>query len=1091
MSQADDAHKHDASSMVLAYRKALQQLFEDQAISPLQQQLLRVHYAAKHHQTSWLHLARAIRGYPDAKGQSHVLYQHYEVLAADLNRVLKVLGQPSADVPLALLLEASSLEALTRQHKARRLSALFIAAAAGLAWLEPATKPAQPASRGTVIRQMTELEFVVWMHTWQQLLNNKLPRAGEAEELAVLQHYLRQESLWRRSRHAATTPATPSASLSIAQQAFLKQLHEQFQADFLAADAYYQQHGAASLPETLYQQEKVRFVAYWFRDYYRARGQTAPSLDKQQLAAIAASSGHVQLVARAGSGKTRTLVYRVLFLLQHCRVPANAVLLLAFNRAAALEMRQRLLFLLHPDAQTQLERLRKERPPQVAKPSRQQREALEASLIQATAEHLQLNLPHIMTFHALAYALVHPESLLVDDASASLEPQSRSVQTIIDDHLAQPVYYQQIRTLMLRRFREDWERLIAGHYHQGQEALLHYRRSLPNESMQGEMLKSYGEKLIADFLFEHGIAYVYERNHWWKGRNYKPDFTLFQTPTSGVIIEYFGLHGDADYDAMSEQKRAYWQEKAQWQLLEFSAADVMDTEGFCKQLQAALVAQGIACTRLSEEEIWLRIRDRAIDRFTRAIKMFIGRCRKHMLSVEALLACMDHHAPINELETMFLNLAARFYAAYLERLQATGEQDFDAVLQRAAELVQEGQTLFAQRNASGDIAALRYVYIDEFQDFSELFYRLLSAMQQQNPQLVLFCVGDDWQAINGFAGSDTRFFDSFSEYFGAAQRLYLTTNYRSARAIVSIGNALMQGAGEPARPHRKDPGKVLLADLHTFQPTSLEYQHYPADSLTPAVLRLVQWAAQQGQRVVLLNRRQYIHHYLHTRDAKQLDNFVVMLRKALPKAWQNYVSASTTHGYKGREHDVVIVLDAVAGSYPLIHPNWLFTRMFGDNPESISQEEQRLFYVALSRASEALIILSDSRKPSPFVQTIRQHVHLPILSWSEYAPLPTGQAGYYTVEVHNQRSRSGTATFAIKDLLKASGYRWNSAAPKAWIKSFVAKTFRLEQLQAELWAQQADGVDVRIYSEQQTLQGRYIVYGGKWRALQPYLSKHS
>jgi DNA helicase-4 len=42
----------------------------------------------------------------------------------------------------------------------------------------------------------------------------------------------------------------------------------------------------------------------------------------------------------------------------------------------------------------------------------------------------------------------------------------------------------------------------------------------------------------------------------------------------------------------------------------------------------------------------------------------------------------------------------------------------------------------------------------------------------------------------------------------------------------------------------------------------------------------------------------------------------------------------------------VIVLDAVKRSYPLIHPNWVFLRVFGDSIDSIEDEERRLFYVA-------------------------------------------------------------------------------------------------------------------------------------------------
>jgi DNA helicase-4 len=96
--------------------------------------------------------------------------------------------------------------------------------------------------------------------------------------------------------------------------------------------------------------------------------------------------------------------------------------------------------------------------------------------------------------------------------------------------------------------------LLQGGYDKSPEEMLRYRRSLPREGLDGTYLKSFGEKVIADFLFEHNIKYRYERNFWWSGVNYRPDFTVFTGDNQGVIIEYFGLQGDPDYDAMSDKK---------------------------------------------------------------------------------------------------------------------------------------------------------------------------------------------------------------------------------------------------------------------------------------------------------------------------------------------------------------------------------------------------------------------------------------------------------------------------------------------------------------------------------------------------------
>ena len=127
--------------------------------------------------------------------------------------------------------------------------------------------------------------------------------------------------------------------------------------------------------------------------------------------------------------------------------------------------------------------------------------------------------------------------------------------------------YDEIRPLMMAHFRSDWGRIASGGYNRSPEEMLRFRRLLPRETLDGKYVKSSGEKVIANFLFEHGIKYRYERNFWWNGVNYRPDFTIFTGDDCGLVIEYFGLEGDLDYDAMSEEKRNYWRDKPDWKLL--------------------------------------------------------------------------------------------------------------------------------------------------------------------------------------------------------------------------------------------------------------------------------------------------------------------------------------------------------------------------------------------------------------------------------------------------------------------------------------------------------------------------------------------
>ena len=108
-------------------------------------------------------------------------------------------------------------------------------------------------------------------------------------------------------------------------------------------------------------------------------------------------------------------------------------------------------------------------------------------------------------------------------------------------------------------------------------------------------------------------------------------------------------------------------------------------------------------------------------------------------------------------EKRFCLIANRIYRRYAKELEAADLIDFDDLVALAAERVEKerGNVVIDPTSDSAlDLNTLKWLMVDEFQDFSPLFFHLIKALRTHNPALRLFCVGDDWQAINGFAGSD-------------------------------------------------------------------------------------------------------------------------------------------------------------------------------------------------------------------------------------------------------------------------------------------------------------------------------------------------
>ncbi|NEU83310.1 UvrD-helicase domain-containing protein [Nostoc sp. UIC 10630] len=823
-------------------------------------------------------------------------------------------------------------------------------------------------------------------------------------------------------------------------QTLYKSLKDQFEQDFLNADNLYQTKCTKRISFQEYQAEKLSYVQSWVKTNLN----TSPDLE--QAAAIGTVKGHIQVVARAGSGKTSTLVNRALFLQKHCGIAPNEILLLAFNRKAAEEIRERLTL------------------------------------------QLQNSVPHVMTFHALAYALVHPEKSILFNEPDGQQNQAKALQTVIYEYHCKPDVYEKIRVLMMAHFREDWERIAWGGYDKSTEEMLRYRRSLPREGLDGNYYKSFGEKVIANFFLEHNIPYKYERNFWWNDINYRPDFTIVTGENQGIVIEYFGLKGDPDYDIMSEQKREYWRNHPNWHFVELSPTTLRfeGVEDFCALLKRCLENYGMKCHRLTEDEIWKKIKLRVIDRFTKVVEGFIQRCRKLSLTSEKLASLVDNHKCASDVEQGFLELAQKFYQSYLQQLQATGEEDFDGLMQKAAAVIASGQTVFSRKSGTGDLRCLRYILIDEYQDFSELFHHLIEAIRQQNPQAQFFCVGDDWQAINGFAGSDLRFYQNFAQFFQPSQKLNIATNYRSATSIVDIGNTLMHGLGTPARAHKTIFGTVEIADMGEFDPTPKEQEEHPGDSITPAILRLVDKAIKDRKNVVLLSRKNSLPWYVNYGKGRLkdsvLDNFLNLVRSYLPEESRKAVSISTAHKYKGLQNDVVIILDAVPRCYPLIHPDLMFSRVFGDSIEQVVDQERRLFYVALTRAVEHLFIVTETKNFSPFLEELKSRKRISLLDWLDY-PSFFGSIQQITVKVGNQAGKGRNGTYAIKDLLNAEGYIWQ---PKkgAWYCTYPAQDFSIKgYFNNAKWIYHASGIELQFYDDLENMLAKYNVDYGEYIAL--------
>jgi len=316
-----------------------------------------------------------------------------------------------------------------------------------------------------------------------------------------------------------------------------------------------------------------------------------------------------------------------------------------------------------------------------------------------------------------------------------------------------------------------------------------------------EVVKSIEECRIANFLLFNNVPYEYEypyevatvtESH----RQYKPDFTIKQGDKK-IYLEHFGITRDgrvpdwfsgADGQTATEKYRSdmEWKRTVHQQhgttLLESYSYEMSEGVLF-DNLSSKLQEAGIALKPKSEAEIWALISEVAPDEtatFITLIQTFITLMKSNNHSIDDLLQKnrSTHLRYFRERNIAFLEILSPIYEAYQHHLLSKNEIDFSDMINKATEYVAAGR--YNRK--------LSYIIIDEFQDISIGRYKLIAALKRQNPACKLFCVGDDWQSIYRFSGSDLALFKDYEQYFGYTVKSRIETTYRFHPPLIGFSS---------------------------------------------------------------------------------------------------------------------------------------------------------------------------------------------------------------------------------------------------------------------------------------------------------------
>lgn len=498
---------------------------------------------------------------------------------------------------------------------------------------------------------------------------------------------------------------------------------------------------------------------------------------------------------------------------------------------------------------------------------------------------------------------------------------------------------------------------------------------------RGESVKSLEEAMIANFLYLNGVDYRYESPYTKpyardsEHVDYRPDFYL---PEYDLYIEHFGVDKDGEPpDRYRPDEREAYKQGMKWKRKVHRKNGTILVESYSwwnrerrllENLRAALEARGVRFSPIDPRSALEMIRKLSADKISGVEEMlvtFISLFKSNGYGVEMFNKLSDNENGswyVRERTRLFLRIARDVYQAYEQDLSEKGQYDFNDMILKATKLL---------ASSPKGTLGYEYVIVDEFQDMSLSRALLLKEILAQS-RAKLFCVGDDWQSIYRFAGSDINLFVNFGDYFGYHDRLHIDTTYRNSQELIDLMGLFITNNSQQI-PKQLKSSKHCQSPVVSIRYDNTSYSKVAAKAraLDVALGRISEECGDKGTSILILGR--------HTSEgtiANSCDSLISKGGDLFRLASRPNVVARfmTVHKAKGCEADYVVLLNADNDTYGF--PNQItddpLIQLVISKPDFYPfAEERRLFYVAMTRTRNRTYVLVPKKDESPFVAELR------------------------------------------------------------------------------------------------------------------------
>lgn len=681
----------------------------------------------------------------------------------------------------------------------------------------------------------------------------------------------------------------------------------------------------------------------------------AIKLDDEQRRAVVTDDDYCLLVAGAGAGKTTTMAAKVKYLVEKQHINPEEIIVISYTRKAIGELKERIndglhipaeICTFHKFAYDIVKRFSSE-PPEVNFSS------------------------YDIIFDMLEHAVFHDKALM------------RNLVLFLGYYfdLTEDVFkFDNLEQYHLYKASQDYETLKSGLGEYVKK--VEQQRFKRTKTITGEYLRSVQEVQIANFLYLNGLDYEYERVYPFdspsRGKKYTPDFYITQGEHTAWLEHYaltesgynriFTPKQIAKYKKGIRDKRALHASYRTTLLETWSIYN--DRRSLLDHLKETLEKEGFVLKPRNLDEVYKKIVETGKDKYIYRLIFFMMDFIEQYKTTgydaggfEILRKKTD-----NPRTLLFLDIAEQVYHHYQKTLKQRNQIDF-------ADMINDAHAYLQEIEQQGIELPYKYIIIDEFQDIARQRFNLTKRLSEITKAKVV-AVGDDWQSIYAFSGSDITLFTRFLELMGSGTELKITHTYRNSQELIDIAGGFVQKNTTQIR-------KQLVSPKHLKDPVIIrEFD----DGFKPMKALAVQVEAVIGEiireygnqsSILLIGRYNYdMYKLFNTNLFSELPNNRVK-SIAYPDA---NITFMTAHSSKGLGYDNVVLINMFEGKFGFpcqIEDDPIMKVVTYEDTSMPYAEERRLFYVAMTRTKNRVYIMTPQRRPSRFLIELIKDYKLP------------------------------------------------------------------------------------------------------------------